>query len=146
MTVTTDYTLHWFAAWRTWMPAVALVDNPPERYRIAITSAPTQNADNWFAYPFMGRRLQNEVVYVPISGDGHLRHFGSEQENADLLHTADFWAWNLRLRRAGVTHVMSFSPPGMESAWMAAHPESFERLAGRVDDWSLYLVRQAHGS
>src|SRR5262249_32042678 len=61
-----DFTLHWFADWRYWEPHIAQFDDPDHPYRFAVTSGSWQNSDEWFVYPFMGRRLQNEVRYVPI--------------------------------------------------------------------------------
>lgn len=135
-----DYTLHWFADWRYWIDAVPLIDDPRERYHIAVTSGPVQNADNWFVYPFMGRRLQNEVLYVPVSGDGRLDHFGAGDWSSRLSQRANYWAWRLRLERLHVTHVMSFSPPSLEIGWMEEHPESFERLSSTPGDWGLFRV------
>jgi hypothetical protein len=136
-----DYTLHWFAAWRTWADAAALMDDPREPHRIAVTSGPIQNNDNWFVYPFMGRRLQNEVMYVPVSGDGNVRPFGSPEVYAELVRTADFRSWVGRLEDRHISHVMTFYPPGVEAGWMDTHAERFERVAGSPGDWELFRVR-----
>jgi hypothetical protein len=121
-----------------WLAPSLLVDDPGRPRRIAVTSGPWVMADNWFAYPFLGRRLQNEVLYVPVSRDGVMRHFGSQEVNEAYLRAADFSAWLARLRQAGVTEVMSFSPPSVELAWMEAHPEVFRRVIGDAGDWGLF--------
>jgi hypothetical protein len=136
-----DYGLHWFAGWRYWAQAVSLVDHPGEHYRISVTSGSVQNTDNWFVYLFMGRRLQNEVVYVPVSGDGRLDHFGRDEEYERLARRANYWAWRLRLHNQGVTHVLSFEPSSLEIGWMLDHPESFERMTGRTGNWGLFRVK-----
>ena len=118
------------------------MDEPPAARRVAITSGPLQNADNWFAYPFMGRQLQNEVVYVPIAADGQIHHFGRGDLNAELARVADFHAWAARLREQGVADVMSFDPPSIEIGWMESHPELFERVVGLNGVWGLFRVRR----
>jgi hypothetical protein len=121
-----------------WLDASVLVDQPSRPRRIAVTSGPWVMGDNWFVYPFLGRRLQNEVLYVPVARDGAIRHFGSPAVNAEYLLEADFSSWLKRLRRERVTHVMSFSPPSVELGWMESHPELFARLSGGAGDWGLF--------
>ena len=126
---------------REWAPAVPFVDDPEDPRTIAITSGPRRTLDNWHAYPFFGRRLQNTVVYVPLAVDGRIRPFGDGAALAELERTADFDAWLGRLRALGVREVMSFAPPSLELSWMAAHPESFEPLSGDGNNWGLYRLR-----
>jgi hypothetical protein len=119
-----------------WTIAIPFVDDPNVSRRIAITSGPDQNMDNWFAAPFMGRALQNEVVYEPVSIDGRLVSFGTEE----FVRTASFDAWQQRLHRRRITDVISFRPRSMELGWMEAHPELFEKQCGG-GDWGLYRVK-----
>jgi hypothetical protein len=126
-----------------WLDASTLVDQPSLPRRIAVTSGPWVRADNWFVYPFLGRRLQNEVFYVPVSRDGVIRHFGSPAVNEEYLLAADFFSWLTRLRRERVTHVMSFSPASVELGWMERHPELFTRLSGGAGDWGLFAIGEA---
>jgi hypothetical protein len=123
-----------------WLDAATRVDEPSRPRRIAVTSGPWVRGDNWFVYPFLGRHLQNEVLYIPSSRDGVLRHFGSAARNDEYARTADFPSWLARLRHANVTEVMSFSPASLELGWMDAHPEVFRRLVGDVGDWGLFEV------
>src|SRR5262249_46321778 len=44
-----------------WLDAATIVDQPQNARRIAVTSGPMQDLDNWIVYPFLGRVLQNEV-------------------------------------------------------------------------------------
>jgi hypothetical protein len=128
-----------------WTPAISLVDDPGSPRRIAVTSGPHQDLDNWFAYPFLGRRLQNEVVYVPISGDNRLRHFGSDGLNEQLATSASFDAWRIRLGEQGITHVMSFAPASIELGWMEHSPDTFLRLVGDDGVWGLFAVKDDRG-
>ena len=129
-----DFALH--AVPKYWTIAIPFVDDPNVSRRIAITSGPDQNMDNWFAAPFMGRALQNEVVYEPVSIDGRLVPLGTEE----FVRTASFDAWQQRLHRRRITDVISFRPRSMELGWMEAHPELFEKQCGGVD-WGLYRVK-----
>jgi len=136
-----DYTLHGFAEWRYWADAATTMDVPQERLRLAVTGGAVQNQDNWFVYPFMGRRLQNEILYIPPTADGKVKHYDGAGLWTELVHASNYWAWRMRLERQHVSHVMSFRPASIELGWMDEHPESFERLAGRPGDWGLFAVR-----
>lgn len=120
---------------RYWVAALSMVDDPDVPRRIAITSGPLQNIDNWFAAPFLGRALQNRLHYVPVSRDGTIWPLGSTM----VAETADFGAWYTRLRERNVTDVMSFSPRSIEQSWMEARPLLFRKLAGD-QEWALFAV------
>jgi len=141
-----DYTLHWFAGWRYWVDAADIMDVPTQHLRLAVLAGAEQNEDNWFVYPFMGRRLQNEVVYVPPSASGRLQHYDGGQLWADFVQSSNYWAWRMRLQKLMVSHVMSFRPASIELGWMEAHPETFERLAGAPGDWGLFAVHRLETS
>jgi hypothetical protein len=123
-----------------WLDAATIVDQPERARRIAVTSGPMQDLDNWIVYPFLGRVLQNEVVYVPIARDGMIHHFGGGQRNEDLARSGDFTSWSRRIRSREITEVMSFRPASVELEWMESHPEQFRRLAGESGDWGLFAV------
>lgn len=128
------FQLHWRPTY--WAEVVPLVDDPRRELRIAVTSGPFQNADNWFVLPFLGRELQNRVAYVPVSSDGSVVPFGTD---GALERGADRDAWLRRLRASGVTHVMSFVPASVELSWMAKDPGRFRRLTGGAE-WGLFEV------
>ncbi|MBP1685294.1 MAG: hypothetical protein H6Q33_1437 [Deltaproteobacteria bacterium] len=134
-----DFAIH--ARPTYWVTALPYVDQPGVVHRIALTSGPLQALDNWGAYPFMGRALQNELIYVPVSRDGNIHHFGDDARNRDLVETADYESWCKRLVDEGVTEVMSFSPSSLELRWMGQHPERFEPLAGEEGNWGLFRRR-----
>jgi hypothetical protein len=137
-----DYTLHWFGGWRYWADAADIMDVPRQHLRVAVLGGAEQNEDNWFVYPFMGRRLQNEVVYVPPTGTGRVQNYDGGQLWTNLVQSSNYWAWRMRLGTNHISHVMSFRPASIELGWMEAHPESFERLAGAPGDWGLFAVRE----
>jgi hypothetical protein len=135
----TDFVFH--KTPRYWADAVQVVDRPDGGSTIAVTSGPQQSLDNWFASPFMGRRLQNRILYVPVSRDGAIRNFGGGGANEELTRTADFDAWCRRLRERGVSEVMSFEPPSLELSWMERRADVFDRLAGADGRWGLFRLR-----
>jgi hypothetical protein len=100
-----------------WAPVVPLVDDGA-RHIIALTAGARQDADHWFSYYFLGRRLRNELVHV---------------------RAADPEAWWTGLVAARVTEVMSFAPASQELRWMEAAPQRFRRLAGD-EQWGLYKL------
>jgi len=120
-----------------WLPASKLVDTPGRFWKIAVTSGPYQNADNWFMYPFLGRKLQNQICYIPITTDGKIIDFGPEGARE---RAGNFEAWLRRLFDKDITHVMSFRPASLEMRWMEEQPEVFQRLEGDGVSWGLYQV------
>lgn len=86
-------------------------------------------------YHFLGRELQNEVVYVPVTVSGELAHFGpgyNRREQADLK------AWLTRLHEQEVDFVMSFAPAGLELEWMKRESAFFTKVVGNDRDWGMY--------
>ena len=143
-----DYVLHTFFSRdsgirpfvRDWATVVPAVDELGVHRRIAVTSGPHQDLDNWFTYPFLGRNLQNDVVYVPISIDGSIRHFGRDGLNDRLGAAASFQAWRSRLAEQQITEVMSFAPSSIELSWMEQHSGEFKRVGGIDGVWGLFRV------
>jgi hypothetical protein len=122
------------------LEAAVIVDGTQTSHRIAVTSGPWQDLDNWVVYPFLGRALQNQVRYVPVSRDGAIHHFGLGSLNDEYVKTADLARWEARLREQAFTEVMSFRPRSIELTWMESHPTQFRRLAGEAGDWGLFAV------
>jgi hypothetical protein len=123
---------------RYWSRAAALVDEPDTTHLIAMTSGPRPNPDHWFSYFFLGRRLQNQLAYVPVTRDGHLEPFGPA---GALERLADRASWLQRLNGRGVTEVMSFSPASVELGWMRADPSHFIPVSVGGDWGFFHLVR-----
>lgn len=125
---------------RYWAAAAERLDDPSHPHRIALTSGPDQNADNWFAYFFLGRRMQNRLFYISPLKDGALppRLLGPGWlPRLASGSRADEAAWVRRLARQDVTEVMSFRPRSLELVWMNHTPARFRRIAGALD-WGLY--------
>jgi hypothetical protein len=129
-----DFALHPFS--NHWASAVKQVDEPRGAHRIAVTGGPSQDAHDWFIYPFMGARFQNTIHYVPPTRDGRVAHFGPQ---GDFAERVDLDAWNVSLDERQITDVLSFLPRSAEQAWMERHPERFVRLAGDMN-WGLFRV------
>lgn len=125
-----------------WFSCAPLAEIPGKRLRIAIASGNWRNHDNWFVHYFLGSRLQNEIEYVPPTRDGSIIEFGPDYD-ARMEREADAAAWIRRLRERGVTHVMSFGPPGIEARWMHARPVEFRFLAGNPGEHGLYELRES---
>ncbi len=135
-----DFAIHATPAY--WAEAASLVDDPAAPRVIAVTSGPSQDLDSWFASPFLGRRLQNRLVNLPLAADGIRRRWGVGDANAEVQRTADYAAWRRAIDAAGVTDVLSFSPASTELAYMEAHRSEFERRAGAPGEWGLFRVRR----
>lgn len=130
-------TMRLHALLRYWVPAAESLDNPQASRRIAVTSAPWQNGDNWLVYPFLGRRFQNVLVYVPISRDGRMVPFDG---SARYLETSDPAAWSARLYQNKIGFVMTFWPPSVERYWMLQNRDFFEPVwVGRK--WGCFALR-----
>jgi hypothetical protein len=115
-------------------PEAALQAIDGHGIRLAFTSGPYQVADNWYIYPFLGSRLQNEPVYIPISHSGQF----VPHTDPTYLTDADRDAWLGRLESERVAAVVSFPPAGPELAWMEAAPERFRPIAGTAGRWGLF--------
>lgn len=135
-----DFAIHFTPAY--WAEAASIVDDPTEPRVVAVTSGPERNLDNWFASPFLGRRLQNRLVNLPLAADGIRRRWGAGGANDEIRRTADYAAWRRSIAASGVTDVMSFKPPSVELSFMEAHPGEFQRRAGVPGEWGLFRVRR----
>jgi hypothetical protein len=128
---------------RYWVDAAIAADDPARPWRIAVTSGPSQRNDNWLVLPFIGRNLQNEAFYVPVSKSGDVGHFGGGSTNVDYDRSAEYESWWRRLLERRVDAVMSFSPASVELRWMESRPDRFRRISGEEGDWGLFAI--VHG-
>ncbi|MFP3940482.1 MAG: hypothetical protein ACLF0P_09260 [Thermoanaerobaculia bacterium] len=107
------------AAWGVWQ---ALDEQAP--HRLAVTAGWDGLGHNWYRYPLLGSRLQNRVLYVPVTEDGRVVDYRAVD---DLVRRASFPAWLARIVEADVDHVVSLAPrTTVEDFWMQQAPEVFE--------------------
>jgi hypothetical protein len=111
-------------AWPLWQ---ALDGAEPRR--IALTAGWDGVGHNVLRYPLLGSRLQNRVVYVPITRDGAIVDY---ERADDVARLADPDAWLARLAAEAIDVVVVLDPPPPEAAWIAQRPASFERIAGGI--------------
>ena len=117
------------AAWPIWRE----LDRPPDgaaggsggfpARRIAVTAGWDGLGHNWYRYPLLGSRLQNDVLYVPITEDGSIVDY---REREELARRASSRAWLERLVGERVDYVVSLAPRTTpEDGWMRRTPELF---------------------
>ena len=109
------------AAWPIWQ----MLDDGPSR-RIAYVAGWDRHGHNWYRYPLLGSRLQNEVVYINPVADGTVIDY---REDARLRAAADAKAWIERLAEAEVDVIVLGQPPPPEAIWVARLPAVFELRA-----------------
>ncbi len=103
-------------------------------HRIAVTAGWERAGHNWYRYPLLGSRLQNELLYVPITEDGQIINYRGLERHADR---ADFIAWLNRLVDRRVGYVVCLAPDNtLESLWARQHPEFFQPLVESIDGQS----------
>ncbi|MDX1996427.1 MAG: hypothetical protein SF066_01810 [Thermoanaerobaculia bacterium] len=110
------------AAWPIWRDL-----DRPEPLRVAVFAGWDGRGHNIYRFPLLGSRLQNLVLYVPVTRDGSVVN---SFEFEEISKRADFRAWLGRLVAARVDVVVSLAPAiGIEAYWIEQSPELFEPLA-----------------
>ena len=89
---------------------------------IAVSAGWKDYGQSWFRYPLLGSRLQNRVVYVPITRDGTVIDY---RDDVALRASIDYHAWLRRLIAQRVDYVVLLHSEPPEAAWVRAHPEVF---------------------
>jgi hypothetical protein len=120
-----------------WVKAAIDLDEPEVPRRIAVTAGPFQDADNWLVASFLGRELQNTVVYISPLRDGSIPHFGLPGHEPRIQTEGSVESWMTRLADERITHVMSFPPASAELRWMRERPADFRLVRGDAD-WGLF--------
>lgn len=115
-----------------WAHGVPFVMSKRYKHRIAFTS----NWRTWFSYFFMGERLQNTILYVPVTHSGVTIYGGGDGQRRKQ---ADYQAWHRRLLRRKIDTVITFREASLEQGWMQAHPQHFQRVAGD-HGWGMFRV------
>jgi hypothetical protein len=106
----------WTASWPIWEH----LDVEPGA-TIAVAAGWDGIGHNWYRYPVMGRRLQNRLIYVPITNDGSFVDYGSDRRPTNL----SCQAWLKRLAAAGATHFLLLPPLPYEDTWIRSLPGVF---------------------
>jgi hypothetical protein len=127
--------LHWMP--KSWLAGARMLDDPHAPRRIAVTAGPKQQIGSWFFFYFFGRRLQNELEYVPVTTDGAIVEYGAK----DVLRPlADREAWLARLDERKIDVVAALDPKYVELEWMEALPTRFTRMSGVPGVWGVFRV------
>ncbi|MFB6375266.1 MAG: hypothetical protein ABEN55_19580 [Bradymonadaceae bacterium] len=106
--------------------------------KIAVTVGWDTRGINWFVYPFFGRRLQNDLTYVPITEDGSKLPLRQKRQRLDQ---ADPKAWFHRLKRRDIEYVAALAPRPVEVSLMDESGGFKLVRYGLTKDNRLYRVR-----
>lgn len=105
---------------------VAHLDSSQRSYRIAYISKP-EALNNWNPrLPWLGRRFQNDLLYIPISESGVLQPFYSAPGRA---RSGKYESWRSRLLSKKIDFVASNMDGSLESNWINQHPCDFQFIA-----------------
>jgi hypothetical protein len=103
----------------------ALSDRPDQPLRIAFAAGWDGIGHNWLWYPLLGRNLQNQVTYVPITASGAVIDY---RDTTALEQQASFSSWLRSLVGREIDWVVVPSTQ-FEGRWTRTHPEVFQPLA-----------------
>ncbi len=105
-------------AWRIWRYCDQ--DKP---LRIAFVAGFQEPAGhNWYRYPLLGSRLQNEVIYVSPTGSGKVPSY---RRMSALRPELDSKRWEERLLEQGVDFVVVAVPHTAEWSWLQRNRRLF---------------------
>lgn len=111
------------AAWPLWRAL-----DGDRSVRLAVTAGWDGVGHNWYRYPLLGSRLQNRVIYVPVTADGGVVDY---RRGDEVEASAAFRPWLARLLEHEVDAVVSLAPRWtVEDAWMRRHPRLFRPCLG----------------
>lgn len=124
------------AGWPIWQQL-----DTQENLRVAATAGfAGENGHTWFRYPLLGSRLQNRVLYLPITTDGRIIDYADTKE---VIQSMDRNAWLERLLEERIDYVMAMMPRHVEHLWIEELPALFhiEQALGE-GEWILAKVRR----
>lgn len=104
------------------------LDQPGTPKTIAMTMGPETPLGYWLLYPVLGRRLQNDVVYVSAKSKWEVPAWVER----GLLRGDDFSIWLYNLKRLQVNYIMVSPPWPIELAWISRHEDEFELIFSDV--------------
>lgn len=103
--------------WRLWQR----LDRPASS-TLAVTAGWAGMSHVGARYPLLGGRLQNRVLYVPITESGRIV---DRPDGYSRLSAGSFETWLRRLVEADVDYLVALPPPSVESVWALRHPQIF---------------------
>jgi hypothetical protein len=103
----------WMASWPAWQR----LDGDTPR-TIAVTAGWDGIGHNWYRYPIMGRRLQNRLLYVPITQSGAFVDSDLDAPSAPI--SCD--AWRQRLLSSPAEYLLILPPEPPEAKWAQELP------------------------
>ena len=125
----------WTASWPVWQRL-----DRDEPLTVAVSAGWDGIGHNWYRYPLFGRRLQNHLVYFPITVDGSLVDYGRDRPPSAALSCE---AWLARVLTSPAQYFVMLPPMPPESAWAAALPQIFEpELRVRLLQSTLYRINR----
>jgi hypothetical protein len=116
------------------------VDRPR---RIAFTAGYEYPGHNWFWYPLFGDKLQNEVIYVPITRDGHIVDY---MEKDQAAAEANRRAWLERLEKMNIDTAIWLPPAPIEARWISEMPDVFRPVPDTGETGIFTIDRLALGA
>ena len=104
-------------------PAWTICDDPAAPRRIGFSTGWYKNQGyKWYWAPLLGRKLQNDLTYVPITTDGSIVEY---DDAVAVAAKADPEAWLRRLSELRIDTLVFFPPFPPEHAWVIARPDLF---------------------
>lgn len=104
-------------------PAWTICDDPATPRRIAFSTGWYKDQGyKWYWAPLLGRKLQNDLTYVPITKDGSIVEYNDVQA---VVAKADTQAWLRRLAERGIDTLVFFPPFPPEYDWVISQPDRF---------------------
>lgn len=108
-------------------------------HRVAVVPVWLEIGQSVYLYPLLGRRFQNELIYVPPTRDGRVVPLALD---AQVRAAADEQAWLRALLASGADRLYLMAPEPIEAAWV--DPARFPLLAtGWKGSGSLHAIDRA---
>jgi hypothetical protein len=110
------------------------LDNPREKKTIALAMDWAAPGHNWFFYPLLGRRLQNDVVYL----SAQYKEDVPAWQHRGMLRGDDLSVWLYNVEKEKVDYVLARTPWPIEVRWMENRRDTFELV---VSDKAFKIFR-----
>jgi hypothetical protein len=109
---------------RNFVNAWEFLDDPNEKKTIAMTMGWDPPGHQWFFYPLLGRRLQNDVVYLSAKYKWSVPswlHRGQLRGN-------DFSIWRYNLKRKKADYIFMVKPWPIELRWLLSDNDNYKLI------------------